>query len=111
MEQLDKKGLAGSRSILRIQLAVAGAIFITTIAAPPVNGTMIAIPVSAASAKAVAQWTTEADGKIVGTGRIPGSLIILGDRDRLLPAAITNHALLLRAPAFLCAPATQESPK
>ena len=107
----ETQGPSGSRTILRVQLAIASAVFITTIAAPPAAGAMIAIPVSDAAPHSVAQWATEAEGKIVGSGRIPGSLIILGARARLLPAAIQNHALLLRAPAFLCAPATQETPQ
>jgi hypothetical protein len=111
MSHLDGKGSTGSRSVLRIQLAIASAVFVTTIVAPPASGTMIAIPVAPSAHSQVARWATEADGKIVGSGRIPGSLVILGDRDRLLPAAIFNHALLLRAPAFLCSLATQEISK
>lgn len=111
MAQMDGKGPTGSRSILRVQLALASAVFVATIAAPPPAGAMIAIPVTDAAPHSVAQWATKADAKIIGSGRIPGSLVILGDRDRLLPAAIHNHALLLRAPAFLCAPASQESQK
>ena len=87
--------------LLGVQIALSAIVLGAALLAPPARGTMLAIPL-APSARTVADWTLSAGARIVGTGRLPGSLIITGSRDRLLIAALRHGALLTAAPDLLC---------
>lgn len=68
--------------------------------APPVQGRMLLVPLfGQASASAVA---VDAGARLVARGRFGGSLVVMGERGRLGPAALLQGVLVLSAPALLC---------
>lgn len=68
--------------------------------APPASGPMLVVPLGSASPMI---WLAGRDDiRIAGLGRFAGSIVVLGERDRLLPVALRHGAILLPALPDLC---------
>ena len=63
--------------------------------APPANGAMLVIPLLPTARPAVE--ATKAGGLIVAAGAIPGSVIVAGDRARILPAVLVGGSIVISA--------------
>ncbi|MBP8232218.1 MAG: hypothetical protein KAY22_07940 [Rhizorhabdus sp.] len=67
---------------------------------PPASGPVLVVPLGSASPLI---WLGRSDDvRIVGLGRLAGSIMVLGERDRLLPVALRHGAILLPALPDLC---------
>ncbi|WP_165324545.1 hypothetical protein [Rhizorhabdus phycosphaerae] len=67
---------------------------------PPARGPMLVVPLGSASPMI---WLAHRDDiRIAGLGRFAGSIMVLGERDRLLPVALRHGAILLPALPDLC---------
>lgn len=85
------------------QIAIALLVIMVLALTPVRRGTMIVWPVSSTPAK---PWLDHLSGvTLLGVGKLPGSLIITGDRNALWPVAIAHRALLLPAVPALCSAA------
>ncbi len=70
------------------------------VASPARSGPMIVLPLGSVAAK---PWLdAQAGVTLLGLGRLPGSMIVDADRNRLLPVAFAHHAILLPALPMLC---------
>jgi hypothetical protein len=76
---------------------------LTLLAAAPARfGPMVVVPIGSEPAK---PWLDRLPGvSYVGLGRIGGSLIVEGDRNRLIGPALSHRAILLPALPMLCQP-------
>lgn len=70
--------------------------------APPVNGTMLLVPLYPASAAAVEEAGIAAGATLGGVGPLPRSRFIDGDRARLLPAALRRGMILVSVSPRIC---------
>lgn len=70
--------------------------------APPARGTMLIVSLAGEDAATIAGWAATGNTRILGTGPLPGSLVVAGDRDVLLADADRHRGLLLLGPAAEC---------
>lgn len=110
MPGAQEKTRQRGRTALHIQLGVSAFVLGAALMAPPANGNMLVLPVLNDSTGRTAGWAVAAGGKILGTGRIPGSIVVTGERRRLFAAALRNGAVILAAPGLLCS-APRTSPE
>lgn len=75
--------------------------------APPARGTMLVVPLGAASVDAALAWTSQADARVIAPGPIPGSLLVEGSLARLWAPALGHGALLMRAEFLGCGVAAE----
>lgn len=75
----------------------AGALLLAML--PPAQGSMLIITWGATSAAAAA---LAGDATLLGEGPLPGSLIVRGSRERLLPTMLAAGGIAVAAPALLC---------
>lgn len=86
----------------RIQaLFVAGALTAAA-AAPPAQGTMLLISTTGLPQRAILEHAVAAGAQIAGSGRIPASLLVIGDRGRILAEALPAGIIAIAAPGALC---------
>lgn len=98
------RGFAGKRAggaaavVAQCALTVVGLALV--LALPARSGAMLVVPVTGIPAK---PWLDRrSDIRFSGLGRLPGSIIVIADRDALLGDAISHGALLLPASPALC---------
>lgn len=70
--------------------------------APPVNGTMLLVPLYPASAATVEDAALAAGGTPGTVGPLPRSRFVQGDRARLLPAALRRGMILVSVSPRIC---------
>lgn len=70
--------------------------------APPVNGTMLLVPLYPASAASVEEVGLGAGATLGGVGPLPRSRFVAGDRARLLPAALRQGMILVSLSPRIC---------
>ncbi len=86
---------------LLTQIILAGIVLLVTIAVPPSKGAMLILPM-APDRESTARWAINAGASILAAGPTTGSLIVLGERDRMAPAALKHTSLLIAAPLPHC---------
>lgn len=86
---------------LLLQVALVGVGLTASIVAPPANGVMMLVPVTASTGSAL-NMAMDHDARFLGAGPIPGSLIVEGRRDALWPAMLASGTMLLAARADWC---------
>lgn len=86
--------------VAHIALTIAGvALLVLT---PPASGSIVLVGIGDWSAGSIATAAIGRGARIAGRGPGDHSLIVIGDRDRLLP--LIRHGIVpLAAPAILCA--------
>lgn len=76
--------------------------FIVLALLPPATGRMLILPLSASAGRQAAALAVGGGARLMGAGPVAGSLIVWGDRDRLLTRVTHSGALLLAAPPGAC---------
>lgn len=87
-------------SSLTLQGIAAIFVFVAIAFAPPANGAMLIIPLLPTARPAVE--VTTAGGLIVAAGAIPGSVIVVGDRSRILPAVLAGGSIAVSTSRHGC---------
>lgn len=78
-----------------VQVVPAAIVLAAVTLAPPARGFMVIVPILVTARPAVA--ASRSDGLIVAAGALPGSIIVVGDRARILPAALADGSIVLAA--------------
>ncbi len=69
---------------------------------PPAKGAILLIPMLQNNAASLVPLARASGALLVGNGPLPGSLVVLGDRARLLRRVRAWNVILLSAPAAGC---------
>ncbi|WP_315760420.1 hypothetical protein [Sphingomonas sp. Y38-1Y] len=69
--------------------------------APPAEGAMLLVPAPGASVAAL-NAATGAGARLLGAGRLPGSLVVTGRREAIAGAVLAADALVVAARPVLC---------
>jgi hypothetical protein len=69
---------------------------------PPASGTMLLVPIGPASAATVEAVGRSGGGRMGGTGPLPGSRFVDGERATLLPAALAHGMVLISLEPRIC---------
>ena len=64
---------------------------------PPRDGAMLIVPVVPARQAELIAWIARANAGLLGTGPVPGSLIVTGNRDAIVRETWRNGAIVLAA--------------
>lgn len=64
---------------------------------PPPEGAMIIAPIVPARQAEMIDWIARADAALIGTGPLPGSLVVIGKRDAVLRESWHHGAVVLAA--------------
>lgn len=79
------------------------AALVTLLFVPPVNGQMMLVPLTADAMRGVAGIALQNTNKLVSTGSVDGSLIILGDRPSFIGSLLDHRVLIVAVPQSGCA--------
>lgn len=69
---------------------------------PPAHGRMLVVPVAPGMDAGLAALVIERGALLLGPGAFPGSLIVLGDRDRVMRGMLGHGVIAIAAPSMLC---------
>lgn len=69
---------------------------------PPVQGRMMIVSLNGQSSGEIAAWAVRDEVRIVGTGPLPGSLIVQADAGALAGKALRHGNIVLAAPVAGC---------
>src|ERR1700712_144796 len=69
---------------------------------PPQSGAMLLFPVWNGDTGATFRLALDAGVTILGQGPVSGSLVVVGDRARILPLAMDKYMLVVAAPPSGC---------
>jgi hypothetical protein len=100
--------MQGARAHRRSWLPVAAQLLLAcgatagAIAAPPARGAMLIVPLAARSTGSSLALAQRHGALLLGRGPVAGSLIVAGDRRRLLPSLLAQGMLVTAAPAGWC---------
>lgn len=86
---------------LPLQIGLVATGLTAAVIAPPANGVMMLVPVTASTGSAL-NLAMDRHARFLGAGPIPGSLIVEGRRDALWPAMLGSGTMLLAARADWC---------
>ncbi|MCA1199028.1 hypothetical protein K9B35_13705 [Sphingomonas sp. R647] len=88
----------------RLAFAVALPLAVPLIAAgaPPREGAMLIVPLIPARQAEVIDWIARADAGLIGSGPVPGSLIVIGNRDAIVRETWRHGAITLAARPEIC---------
>jgi hypothetical protein len=72
--------------------------------APPVSGPMLLVPLHVGPDASVAALNTALShgASLLSAGPLPGSLVIRGERERVLPALLAGGTLVIAAAPLIC---------
>jgi hypothetical protein len=101
-KNMEMAGPTLKRSVLPLcfQAVIVTTLMVVLALMPAPRGPMIVLSLSHSAIK---PWLDEQSGTtVLGLGRLPGSIIVSGDRDALFPVAVAHHAILLPALPALC---------
>lgn len=70
--------------------------------APPARGTMLLVSMTRLPVALISDRAAAAGAQPMGIGPLPASLLVFGDRDRILAKALPAGIIALAAPASLC---------
>lgn len=97
----------GAGAILGAQLAVGASGFLLLLLTPPPQGEMLLVPATRDAQRALAPLAIASPARLIGTGPLPGSLVVFGDRTTLLPVMLRHGILVLAAPRSGCGAAAR----
>lgn len=92
----------GTKYIVALQLLVVSMTLAAGLAMPPRRGEMLLLPLTGKSAGTVAALALAGGARIVGRGRLPGSLLVSAERGAMLARALPAGIVVLRAGLPLC---------
>lgn len=75
---------------------------LAAILAPPVEGPMMVIPLDGGQAGRTMAWASGKEAAFLGTGPLPGSILVYGKREPVTQAAWHHNSLVIKAPAIFC---------
>ena len=88
--------------ILRWQIVIVAVTLAVLVFAPPAKGQMMLVPLTGAAARNVTDIALQNTNRLVSTGTIDGSLIILGHRPAILHSLLDRGVLVLAVPNSGC---------
>lgn len=90
-----------SRASLALQLGVVLGSALC-LAGPPARGAMLLVPTTGEAARALVPLAVDQDAALVGSGPLPGSMVVAGERVRLLRPMLRAGVLVFAAPPAGC---------
>lgn len=84
------------------QLCLVATALVAFAFAPPAQGRMLLVPLTAAAASSMAAGAREAGALLLGRGPLPGSLVVMGTREHFGPLTLARGILIVAVPARLC---------
>ncbi len=90
--------------MIAAQGAVVAAAFAVMAFWPPSSGRMLLVPVAGGDANVVAKVALAAGAGLLGSGPLPGSMLVVGDRARILRAITGSNIVVVAAPRGGCSP-------
>ncbi|QHL90918.1 hypothetical protein GVO57_08935 [Sphingomonas changnyeongensis] len=88
-------------SALTVQAALVAASGLLLVM-PRAEGPFLVVPLLPGQSGQAPAWVTETGGRLIGPARIPGALVVTGDRAALASAALGHGALITHAPLWAC---------
>lgn len=82
---------------LALQLLLAGSVLCYLLLRPQVGAPMLLIPIVPADAGAATRFALANDARLLGTGPLPGSIVVRGDQGRVSHAAWSAGLLVTAA--------------
>lgn len=70
--------------------------------APPARGTMLLVSTTGLPLAPIFDRAAAAGARPIGMGPLPSSLLVFGDRDRILATTLPAGIIALAAPSALC---------
>lgn len=95
-------GVSIARSAVVFQIAVIVAAMLFGVLYPPVRGKMILVPVWPGAERGMLALAIDRHALLVGSGPLPRSFVISGDRAAMVGAMLRNGVLVLAAPPAAC---------
>lgn len=95
---------ATTTTLVGIQGVLIVAAILFAALAPPREGKMLVVPLIPRSAGSTVNWVVGNDGRLAGHLFGGMAIVVVGKRERLLPAALRHGALLIGLPGGLCGP-------
>jgi len=92
----------GRTPMTLVQIGAVVAAMVGLAFAPPARGRMLLIPLSPRAATALPAAVVDGGAKLLGTGPVPGSLVVMADRARLGAVSLADGVIILSAPPSLC---------
>ncbi len=90
-----------------VQGGVAAVVLSAVAWSPPSQGTMLIVPVLPAARPAV--MATRSGALILSMGSLPGSVVVIGTRSQILPAAVADGDIVIATGARGCAGGSETS--
>jgi hypothetical protein len=101
--------LIRSGAILAVQLAIGIFGLLLLALTPPARGEMLLVPTTPGAMRVLAPLAVAGPARLIDTGPLPGSLVVFGDRETLLPQMLRHGILVVAAPRAGCGDATPAS--
>jgi hypothetical protein len=89
----------GARRTIALQVAIAATTLGWLLLAPPVRGQIILVPLTAGAARTLPATAIHGDTRLIGTGPLPGSLLVEG-RSADFSGFLLHHATLALGTSF-----------
>lgn len=96
----------GAAAVAGQCLVVVMAVFVAGLA-PPRQGAMLLVPVSGASEGEMLSLLVAGDGRLLGSGAVPGTLVVAGARDALAGMMLRRGIVTIAAMPLLCGDASR----
>lgn len=84
-------------SHLVLAIAAPLAVPAAALAVPPRDGAMMIVPLAPARHAEMIGWIARADAGLLGTGPVPGSLIVSGNRSAIVRESLRHGAIVVAA--------------
>jgi len=84
-----------------VQFGLIAAVFAIIALAPRSDGPMLLVPIGG-SAGTMIDLAVGAEARLLGAGPLPGSLIVVGRRDALVPAMLASGTIVTAVAPALC---------
>jgi hypothetical protein len=92
----------GTKGWLGAQLTLIGFASLLLVGWPPRTGALMLVPMGERAAARTVQIALASDALLLGSGPLPRSFIVRGDRDRLARTMLAAGILVLAAPSAGC---------
>jgi hypothetical protein len=96
---LEPSPVQGARRTIALQVAIAATALGWLLLAPPAQGQIILVPLTTDAARALPAVAIHGDIRLIGSGPIPGSLLVEG-RSADFSGFLIHHATLALATPF-----------
>lgn len=97
----------GRTPMALVQIGAVVAAMIGFAFAPPARGRMLLVPLSPAAAAALPAAAVNGGAKLLGSGPVAGSLVVMAERARLNAVSPADGVIILSAPPLLCGAAAR----